>query len=139
MEMTKYTVPIGDSRTPTQFDIRDSDSVNKMSDLKAYIGYTDTDIAGIEVDYENNTFTRLAGAVGKNAGSDFNTFPVYGGMRRCNLADDGTVNAYYGDKGRYPAGYTGVQGAVLFRTQPPSVHMCGAYGTSCSGDIPYRA
>jgi hypothetical protein len=107
MEMTKYTVPIGDSRTPTQFDIRDSESVNKISDLKAYIGYTDTDIAGIEVDYENNTFTRLAGAVGKNAGSDFNTFPVYGGMRRCNLADDGTVNAYYGDNNYIEDGTNG--------------------------------
>ena len=107
MEMTKYTVPIGDSRTPTQFDIRDSESVNRMSGLKAYIGYTDTDIAGIEVDYENNTFTRLAGAIGKTAGADFNTFPVYGGMRRCNLADDGTVNAYYGDNNYIEDGTNG--------------------------------
>ena len=97
MEITKYTVPIGDSRTPTQFDIRDSDSVNRISDLKAYIGYTDTDILGLEVDFENKVFTRLAGAIGKTVGTDFNTFSMYGGRKICNLANNGTVNAWLGD------------------------------------------
>jgi len=59
--------------------------------------YTDTNIYGVEVDFVNNNFTRLAGAVGKNPGADFDSINAFGGRRRCNLADDGTVNAYYGD------------------------------------------
>lgn len=69
-----------------------------ISDVEAYIGYPDeTKIVGLCADFENNTFTRLAGAVGKTAGSDFNVFNMYGNRKLCNLADDGTVNAWYGD------------------------------------------
>ena len=69
-----------------------------IEDIKAYIGYTDEDIVGLCVDYENKMFSRLAGAVGKNQGADFDIFPMYGGRRRCNVADDGTINAWYGDE-----------------------------------------
>lgn len=68
-----------------------------VDDVKAYIGYTDEDIAGLCVDYENKTFTRLAGAVGLSQGSDFDKFTMYGGRKRCNVSDDGTITAYYGD------------------------------------------
>ena len=69
-----------------------------VDDVKAYIGYTDEDIAGLCVDYENKTFTRLAGAVGLSANSDFDKFTMYGGRRRCNVSDDGTILAYCGDE-----------------------------------------
>lgn len=71
--------------------------VNEVEDIKAYIGYTDSDILGLCVDYENKKFTRLAGAVGKEAGNGFDEFPMYGGMKRCNVNDDGEIAAYYGD------------------------------------------
>jgi hypothetical protein len=75
-----------------------SDGVYRsLADIKTYIGYIDSDIVGLCADFENNTFTRLAGAVGKSAGADFDEFNMYGGRRLCNLADDGTVNAWYGD------------------------------------------
>lgn len=67
-------------------------------DVKAYIGYTDSDILGLQVDFENKTFTRLAGAVGLSANSDFDKFTMYGGRKRCNVSDDGTIVAYYGDE-----------------------------------------
>ena len=70
----------------------------EVDDVKAYIGYTDEDIVGLCVDYENKTFTRLAGAVGLSQGSDFNKFTMYGGRKRCNVSDDGTITAYYGDE-----------------------------------------
>lgn len=76
-------------------------------DVKAYIGYTDEDIAGLCVDYENKTFKRLAGAVGLSQGSDFNKFTMYGGRKRCNVSDDGTINAYYGDEGYTEDGSNG--------------------------------
>jgi hypothetical protein len=78
-----------------------------VDDVKAYIGYTDEDIAGLCVDYENKTFKRLAGAVNLSQGEDFNKFQMYGGRRRCNVSDDGTITAYYGDKGYTEDGSNG--------------------------------
>lgn len=74
-----------------------ADLSNEVEDIKAYIGYTDEDIAGLCVDYENKTFTRLAGAVNLSQGADFDKFAMYGGRKRCNVSDDGTITAYYGD------------------------------------------
>ena len=34
-----------------------------VADLRAYLGLTDDDIVGIQVDYKNKTFKRIAGAV----------------------------------------------------------------------------
>lgn len=73
--------------------------VNSLNaELAGYIGYTDNDIYGLEVDFENGVFKRLAGAVGKTAGADFDSVNAYGGRRRCNLSDNGEVLAYYGDE-----------------------------------------
>lgn len=77
------------------------------ADLKGYIGYTEDDIYGVEADFVNNKFTRLAGAVGKTPGADFDSILAFGGRRRCNLADDGTVNAYFGDAGYIEDGSNG--------------------------------
>lgn len=78
-----------------------------VDDVKAYIGYTDEDIAGLCVDYENKTFKRLAGAVNLSQGVDFNKFEMYGGRRRCNVLDDGTITAYYGDENYVEDGSNG--------------------------------
>lgn len=80
---------------------------DQIDDLKGYVGYSEDDIIGVEVDLDNNLFTRLAGAKGLNPGTDFDAFNMYGGRRRCNLADDGTVNAYYGDSGYSVTGSNG--------------------------------
>ncbi len=82
----------------------------QVEDVKAYIGYTESDILGLCADLENKRFTRLAGAEGLTAGEDFDGFSMFGGRRRCNVADDGTINAFYGD-----AGYTedGSNGQVM--------------------------
>lgn len=69
-----------------------------VDDIKAYLGYTDEDIAGICVDYQNKTFKRLAGAYDKQAGTDFDVFTMFGGRKRCNVSDDGTIVAYHGDE-----------------------------------------
>ena len=67
-----------------------------VANLEAYLGIT-TDVLGLEVDYENKTFRRLAGAVGLSAGSDFDKFSMFGGRKRCNVSNEGTITAYYGD------------------------------------------
>ena len=69
----------------------------EIAELKEIIGFTSNDIIGFHADFENNIFTRLGAAVGKNAGADFDIFPMYGGRRRCNVLDNGTITAYYGD------------------------------------------
>ena len=68
-----------------------------VADLRAYLGLTDDDILGVQVDYANKTVTRIAGAVNLTGGADFDPFSMYGGRRKCNVADDGTIVAWYGD------------------------------------------
>ena len=70
-----------------------------VADLRAYLGLADSDVVGLQCDWKNSTFTRLAAAKGLNAGSDFDQFTPFGGRKRCNLADDGTVLAWYGEDG----------------------------------------
>lgn len=69
-----------------------------VTDIRAYLGMIETeDVLGLCVDYKNKTFTRLAGAVGLSAGADFDAFGMYGGRKKCNVLDNGTISAYYGD------------------------------------------
>ncbi len=84
-----------------------------VADLKAYIGYTDSDIYGLEADFENNKFTRLAGAVGKEPGADFDSVRAFGGRRRCCLTNAGEVKAYYGDDGYDEDGMLASQGELV--------------------------
>ena len=62
---------------------------------------------GLRADFVNNVFTRLGDAVGLSGGSDFDGFAMYQ-RRRCKLADNGTVNAYYGD-----SNYNSASGQVM--------------------------
>ena len=65
------------------------------------------DIVGLQVDLVNNEFTRLGMAKGLQQGADFDKFEMFGGRRRCNVADDGTINAFYGDDGYVEDGSNG--------------------------------
>ena len=71
----------------------------QISDLQAYLGYTDVNIVGVEADFVNKTFTRLSGAVNRTAGAMFDNIKAFGGRKRCNVTDTGVVVAYYGDPG----------------------------------------
>lgn len=77
-----------------------------ITDLRASLGLID-DVLGLTVDYKNKTCTRIGGAKNLNAGTDFDPFTMYGGRKRCNVADDGTINAYYGDEGYIEDGSNG--------------------------------
>ena len=50
------------------------------------------------------------GAVITMSAGDWSSHATFGGLRRCNLADDGTVNAYFGDP---TFSYTGSNGQVM--------------------------
>lgn len=80
---------------------------DQIDNVKAFVGYdADYDVYGVEVDMTAHTFTRLGNAVDKTAGTDFDNARPFA-RRRCNLADDGTVNAYYGDPGYKEDGSNG--------------------------------
>lgn len=71
----------------------------QISDLQSYVGYTDTDIVGVEVDFKNKKFTRLAGAVNRTPGAAFDAIKAFGGRKRCNVTNEGKRLAYYGEAG----------------------------------------
>lgn len=78
-----------------------------VADIRAYLGITADDIVGIQVDYKNKTFKRLAGVANLSKGSDFDKFTMFGGRKRCNVADDGSIVAWYGDANYKEDGSTG--------------------------------
>ena len=89
------------------YDIKDKTLREDISETKTYLGYTDDNVIGLQADFENNVFTRLGGAVGKNAGSDFNVYNMYGNRKVCAVQDDGTISKWYGDTGYVEDGSIG--------------------------------
>lgn len=59
--------------------------------------YSLKNAVGLDMDYANKTFKRIQSATDLSSGSDFDQYPMYGGRKRCNVADDGTIVAFYGD------------------------------------------
>ena len=71
----------------------------QIDDLKGDIGLNDDEVYGVEVDFVNKKFTRLAGAYGKLPGEAFDDFEPWGGRYRCNLTDGGVELSAYGEEG----------------------------------------
>lgn len=89
-------------------DFNAQEILSGVTDIRAYLGMIETeDVLGITMDYKNKTCTRIAGAKNLTAGSDFDKFSMYGGRKRCNVSDGGTINAYYGDEGYTEDGSNG--------------------------------
>lgn len=99
------TLQIDPSAVATIGDINRLET--SLTDLQAYVGYAEKGVLGLEADFENNKFTRLGDAVGRTPGASFDGFNMYGGRRRVNLADDGTVNAVFGEGGYTEDGSNG--------------------------------
>lgn len=72
--------------------------------------YNITGVVGMELDYENKVYTRTQDGKTFQPGADYDKYPMFGGRKRCNVADDGTITAWYGD-----ANYTddGSNGQVM--------------------------
>ena len=72
------------------------------------------DVYGLDFDFDTSKAIRLGGASGKTPGTDFDGIPIWN-RRRCNVSDNGIVNAYYGDET-----YTddGSNGQVMVEQQP---------------------
>ena len=89
-----HLVTIDDNGNLTASIITQGNLINALLDADAFMAQ---EAVGLDINYANKTFTRLQQAVGLSMGSDFNKFAMYGGRVKCNVADDGTINAFYGD------------------------------------------
>lgn len=94
----------------------------QIADLEAFIGYSDDDIFGVEVDFANKKFTRLSGAANRTPGAAFDSINAFGGRKRCNVKDDGTVTAYYGDSGYTTTGKNAAGEAVQVMVEQPKFY-----------------
>jgi len=111
----KLTTTVGNAENVTlQIDpsaVATIGDVNRLetslNDLQAYVGYAEKGVLGLEADFENNKFTRIGDAEGRTPGASFDGFNMYGGRRRVNLADNGTVNAVFGEGGYTEDGSNG--------------------------------
>ena len=70
-------------------------------------GYIARDAVGLEMDFSTKTPTRTQEANGKSTSADFDVYPMFGGRMRCNVADNGTINAFYGEQGYTEDGSNG--------------------------------
>lgn len=69
----------------------------QVIDLRAQMGTIEEGVLGVEIDLDNNTFTRIGDNEFWNAGSDYDQSEIYGNRVRCNVTDAGVVVAKYGD------------------------------------------
>lgn len=83
------------------------DSLYNTINRSLGINSIDNDVVGVQINYSAGTNTRLAGAIGLTPGASFDKFKMFGGRKRCNVADDGTILAYYGDDGYKEDGSNG--------------------------------
>lgn len=103
----QYTDKVADTKadkttaTETANGIMSKEDKQNLDGLVQYTGYADKDVYGVEVDFANNKFTRLGGAVGKQGGHDFDSINAFGGRKRCCIKNDGTVVGYENISGSY--------------------------------------
>ena len=89
-----HVVVVGDTGNITAAEITEQQIIELLLNSGSYQA---TEAVGIEVNYAEKTSRRTQRATNLSMGIDFDQFTMYGGRMRCNVADDGTINAFYGD------------------------------------------
>lgn len=69
--------------------------------------YTPISAVGIEIDYDNRTIARRQEAEYLSAGTDFDSYPMYGGRKRCIVNNNGEIVAFYGENNYVEDGSAG--------------------------------
>lgn len=92
--ISKITVPTG------TYDIKDNEARELIEDLQNQI-YTYHPVLGVQIDFKNNKSQRLAASYDTitRTVANFNNFDVYSKRTRCTVADDGTINHFFGETG----------------------------------------
>lgn len=114
-----HLIMVGDNGKLTVSQLTENDTPITPSNPDSY---DITGTLGLEIDYANKKFTRVADAINKTAGANFNSYSMYGGRMRCNVSDDGTINAFYGDSNYIDDGNNGqvmiYQPKFYYRREP---------------------
>lgn len=87
-------VVVGEDGQPTSGTITEKQIIDALVKSGDYVI---EGAVGLQMDYENRIMARKQDAENLNMGQDFDKYPMYGGRIRCNVADDGTILAFYGD------------------------------------------
>lgn len=87
-------VIVGPDGTIITGDTSESDIIEALIRADAYSA---KDAVGLTLDYQDYAYTRIQEATNYEAGTAFNKYSMFGGRMRCNVSDDGTINAFYGD------------------------------------------
>lgn len=113
-----------DKRSPRYYEYSRREPGNSGLAIWAQEYERDPRIYGVEVDFKTGSFVRLEEASGKQPGSDFDGAGPFM-RRRCNLSDDGSVLAYYGEPHYAEDGKLGQvmveQPAFYYRIEPLSL------------------
>ena len=59
--------------------------------------YQAKDAVGLDINYQEKSFIRTQDASDYEMGEDFDLYTMYGGRKRCNVSDNGTITAFYGE------------------------------------------
>lgn len=59
--------------------------------------YETKNTLGLEIDYENKVFKRVQDSAFFSMGEDFDKYPIYGGIKRCLVDDNGEIIAFAGE------------------------------------------
>lgn len=91
-------ITVGEDSTAEPSTVAEADMVELLIKSSSY---NNPDAVGIEIDYENRTVKRTQAAAAVTTSTDiptfFNNFKMYGGMKRCVVADNGEIVAFEGD------------------------------------------
>lgn len=87
-------VIVGPDGTIISGDTSEDDIIDALIRVDAYSA---RDAVGLTLDYQDYAYTRIQEAANYEPGVAFNKYSMFGGRMRCNVADDGTINAFYGD------------------------------------------
>lgn len=86
-----HLVVVGINGQPIAAAITETDVIESLIKSGSY--HLENTV-GLEVDYENKTCTSTQDNMSEEV---INTFPMFRGRKRCNVADDGTITAFYGE------------------------------------------
>lgn len=93
-ENAGYLVVVGEDGNIKPGDVNEMTLISSLINSGTYVA---REAVGLEIDYAGKAVSRIQEAVSLNMGTDFNSYIMYGGRMRCNVTDDGTITAFYGD------------------------------------------
>jgi hypothetical protein len=99
-----HLVSVDENGDLTASSITDASVIEALLQAGTFVAQ---DAVGLDIDYANRVCTRVQEAVGKTMGSSFDSYSMYGGRVKCNVADNGTINAFYGEEGYTEDGSNG--------------------------------